>query len=156
MNKEVEQIISKVPEIETFKVLVSGMGSVHIKKEREGVFMIASDAFPDEEKTEFSEEEAKNKANQLVYKQLANKLEKSIRAENLVLLTGAGTSKECGGPSMADLWRITSEDKEITLNWNKLLESAGYKPESGKENLEELLSNLQTITRAYKINNLVK
>lgn len=152
-----EKITVIKEENRTVKLLISGTGNVYIEKEKEDSFKITADklsSIASEEKTlELKKEDAINEANKLIYKQLAAKLEKSIRAENLVLLTGAGASKECGGPSMANLWKATSEDNSISSDWKKLLVSVGYKPEVGKENLEELLSNLQTITHAHEINN---
>ncbi len=157
MKKQTKQTTPEVEEQNKvdLNILISGTGNIHIEKDGESSFKIKSDKLlgtSSDQETSTSVEDAKNKANQLVYKQLATRLEKSIRTENLVLLTGAGASKECGGPSMADLWKTTSEDTSITSDWNKLLESSGYKPEKDKENLEELLSNLQTITHAYEIN----
>lgn len=155
MQKQDIPKISEDQEKNDVSILISGTGNIYIKKEAESSFKINSDKSPASSMAQEnfeSEEKARNKVNQLVYKQLATRLEKSIRTENLVLLTGAGSSKECGGPSMADLWKKTSEDTTITSDWKKLLESAGYKPETGKENLEELLSNLQTINNAHEIN----
>lgn len=135
-------------------ILVSGTGNIFIEKNDESSFKIKSRKSPttSEQEVFASEGDAKKKANQLAYKQLTSRLEKSIRTENLVLLTGAGASMECGGPSMLSLWATVSSDNTITSDWNKLLKSAGYRSEAGKENLEELLSNLQTITYAHKIN----
>lgn len=134
-------------------VLISGTGNISIEEVEKDDFKVVSIGVALDEKKKFSSmDEAKAKASNLVYQQLSRRLEKSIRTENLVLLTGAGASKECGGPSMADLWKVVSEDSAIASNWKALVESAGYKPEVGKENLEDLLSNLQTVTRAHEIN----
>ncbi len=136
------------------RALISGVGNINIEKESETSFKVGADkSLQIEDKTFTTLEEAKKHANALIYKQLARKFEKSIRSENLVLLTGAGASIECGGPSMLGLWKIVSKDASITTDWSGLLTSAGYTPETGKENLEELLSRLQTLTRAHKINN---
>ena len=154
MKKQINEII-KEDDTKIINILISGTGNILIDKESDDSFVIVSDKLtniPKEERTFDSEKEAKDKANKFIYTQLSNKLEKSIRTENLVLLTGAGSSKECGGPSMSDLWRITSEDTEVTSNWIDLLNSSGYKPDEGKENLEELLSNLQAITHSHEIN----
>ena len=153
MKKQTKKTIEEEKKIT--KILISGTGNILIDKENETSFVLILDKLtniPIEERTFKSEEEARNKANKFIYTQLSNKLEKSIRTENLVLLTGAGSSKECGGPSMSDLWKMASEDTSITSNWEGLLVSSGYKPEKGKENLEELLSNLQAITHSHEIN----
>lgn len=155
MKNGVKETTTTESEDEILKILISGTGNVNIEKKNENSFKVVadrtlSDSVDGEEIK--SEEEARDKANQIIYKQLATKLEKSIRTENLVLLTGAGTSEECGGLLMAGLWKAASEDPSISSDWSKLLELAGYNPEQGKENLEELLSNLQTLTRAHKIN----
>tara|TARA_B100000745_G_scaffold300564_1_gene255312 strand:- start:346 stop:1596 length:1251 start_codon:yes stop_codon:yes gene_type:complete len=135
------------------RVLISGAGNINIEKESDESFKVVVDkSLQIEDKTFTALEEAKKHANTLLYKQLGRKFEKSIRSENLVLLTGAGASMECGGPSMLGLWKIVSEDTSITTDWSSLLTSAGYAPEIGKENLEDLLSRLQTLTRAHKIN----
>ncbi len=154
MTGEIKKEESKKEEKNTHDILISSSGSISIEKEDDGTFSLKSERIliDTEKKNIKLEKDAKVIANKLVYKQLGNKLEKSIRAENLIVLTGAGSSKECGGPSMADLWKITSEDTSIIDDWSKLLTSAGYKPEVGQENLEELLSNLQTINHAHKIN----
>ena len=136
------------------RILISGAGNINIEKESETSFKVVVDkSLQIEDKTCATFEEARKHANTLIYKQLARKFEKSIRSENLVLLTGAGASIECGGPSMLGLWKIVSEDNLITTDWDALLKSAGYTPGTGKENLEELLSRLQTLTRAHEINN---
>lgn len=141
-------------EVSLTRILISGTGNINIKKESEDSFKVVADkSLQVEDKTLATLEEAKKHANTLIYKQLERKFEKSIRSENLVLLTGAGASIECGGPSMLGLWKIVSEDASITTDWGALSTSAGYAPETGKENLEELLSRLQTLTRPYKINN---
>jgi len=135
------------------RVLVSGAGNINLEKESEASFKVVADkSFQVEDKICSTSEEAKKHANALLYKQLTRKFEKSIRSENIVLLTGAGASIECGGPSMLGLWKIVSEDTSVIDDWGALLKSAGYKPETGKENLEDLLSRLQTLTRAHKIN----
>lgn len=134
------------------QLLISGTGNINVEKESETSFKVAPNkSTPTEDKTHSSFEEAKEYGNSLLYQQLSRKFEKSIRSENLVLLTGAGASMECGGPSMQELWKIVSEDTSITTDWATLLKSAGYTPEAGKENLEELLSRLQTLTRAHNI-----
>lgn len=154
MAKEPKKETSEKQEKTTIDILISSSGNISIEKEATDSFSIKSDKLlVDTEKQNIkSEVEARTIANKLVYKQLGSKLEKSIRAENLIVLTGAGSSKECGGPSMADLWEVTSKDTSIVPDWSKLLVSAGYNPEVGQENLEELLSNLQTINHAHKIN----
>jgi len=144
-----------IKEKTNINVLISGTGNINIEKDDKDSFKIVGERLlniPSEEMDFKLEKEARSKANKFIYTQLANKLEKSIRTENLILLTGAGSSIECGGPSMPGLWKITSKDSNITQNWEDLLNASGYKPKKGKENLEELLSNLQAITHAYEIN----
>lgn len=151
-KKEKESNVGTVSQY-PIRLLISGVGNISIEKESETSFKVTTDKSAQvEDKTCSTLEEAKKHANTLLYKQLAKKFEKSIRSENLVLLTGAGASIECGGPSMLGLWKIVSEDTSITTDWGALSTSAGYAPETGKENLEELLSRLQTLTRAYEIN----
>lgn len=133
-------------------VLISGTGDISVEPVNDKFRILSGKHIHSTEENEHnSEAEARSAAIDMMYVQLKAKFEKSIRSENLVVLTGAGSSVECGGPSMKQLWGNVSEDKDITEDWDSFIKSAGYHPESGKENLEQLLSNLQTITRSNEI-----
>lgn len=83
-----------------------------------------------------------------------------ILSENLVVLTGLGTSMGLnseGGkklaPSMSDLWQAAKE--KAGDHFTGVNEAVGYTPASGKENIEHLLSRCQMSER-LKPNPLVE
>lgn len=65
----------------------------------------------------------------------------SMQMQNLVVLSGCGTSLGAGGgPSMWDLWELcTKNDGEYTKEAMAVFETVNYMDEDG-ENIEELLS----------------
>lgn len=72
---------------------------------------------------------------------LEDKLKYSLRSENIVILTGAGSSINFGGKSMSGLWDVA--ESNIT-NFSDILESVKYSDENKlKKDLEYLLSFLQ-------------
>jgi len=134
------------------KILISGLGNIEVETTApHGAYSYSiksdleqSDGFKGQSRGSIfiTEEEAIKKSNELMYRNLRSKFEKSICAENLILLTGAGSSVECGGLSMAGLWDLVSSSKRVRRFWKSLLEQANYNIEIKGKNLEELLSTL--------------
>jgi NAD-dependent SIR2 family protein deacetylase len=88
-----------------------------------------------------SEEEIYKK----VYDKIEDQLKMSISAENLVILTGAGSSiGKNGGKTMEELWNEIEED---IYSFNKILQSINYKDD---KNLENLLSRLEIEKESLK------
>lgn len=72
---------------------------------------------------------------------LEDKLKYSLRSENIVILTGAGSSVDFGGKSMSGLWDVVESNIKI---FSTILESVKYSDENKlKKDLEYLLSVLQ-------------
>ncbi|MCX6757623.1 MAG: SIR2 family protein [Candidatus Nomurabacteria bacterium] len=72
---------------------------------------------------------------------LKDKFQKSLQSENILILTGAGTSIGFGGKSMHELWN--SIEKNVS-DFANILKSVKYSEiEKEKKNLENLLSILQ-------------
>lgn len=72
---------------------------------------------------------------------LKDKLKTALRTENLLVLTGAGSSIGSGGKTMAQLWDVVAAE---IADFNDILTHVGYSTENkDKKDLEHLLSVLQ-------------
>jgi len=96
------------------------------------------------------EEEEKKK----LYGEIEEDLKQSLLSENLIVLTGAGSSVEIGGKTMSDLWQAVEDSSDIVFDDIKKIVS--YNPDDEEfiknKNLEELLSRLQIEKRAKGAN----
>lgn len=126
----------------------------------------------------FEDEDKKEETLQKVYEEIEPELEHALRSENLIILSGAGSSKTKdgkGGKSMEDLWKEVEKikikkesgkeenegsDDKATIEGNsdfeevkKLVSDNPNKEKYIKnKNLEELLSRLQIQLKAVKNN----
>lgn len=80
-----------------------------------------------------------------VYGEIEEDLKHALLSENFIVLTGAGSSVEIGGKTMADLWEAVEGSSEITFSDVKTIVSDSPDDEDfvKNKNLEELLSRLQ-------------
>lgn len=94
-----------------------------------------------------TEDEAKSKAKEILYKYLnQERLKKSLQSENLLVLTGAGSSMCSNGKSMSGLWDSVSTK---TPNFQDILKEIKYQ-KTAQKNLEDLLSNIEVENKSRK------
>ena len=98
----------------------------------------------DEEKGEEDQKKARNKA-------IKTNCQEALKSENLVILTGAGSSKDGDGKLISEIWNWIFEDAKNSekLDLKKILSLIGNS-EIDKNNLEELLSRLEIERKARK------
>jgi hypothetical protein len=104
---------------------------------------------------------AEAKANEIHAKAIEDKCKEALKSENLVILTGAGSSMDGGGKSVSEIWEeLLGKDeveaqKELYLNKvlglvTKKIEEIKKEKFFDKKNLEELLSRLEIERKAAK------
>lgn len=83
---------------------------------------------------------------------LKDKLKSSLRSENIVILSGAGSSIGFGGKSMGDIWDIVSKN---VADFEAILVYVSYSADQKKaKNLEHLLSILQIDKQSLENKNI--
>jgi hypothetical protein len=100
------------------------------------------------------EQEDDNKIEEKIKDIIKSECKEALKSENLVILTGAGSSIDGGGKSVKDIWKTIFNDtgnldkvlKLISDNIEKIKEEDFYK----NSNLEELLSRLEIEKKAMK------
>lgn len=87
-------------------------------------------------------------------KKFQNHLTDVILSENLIVLTGLGTSMSVKGadgkplaPTMGDLWEAAKQ--KAAAKFDAVKTAVSYAPETGKENIEHLLSRCQMSERLH-------
>lgn len=66
----------------------------------------------------------------------------SLQMQNLVVLTGSGTSLKAGAPSMGDLWRECTTDTKLA---KAVFTTTKYGAVDTQDNIEELLSRCDSV-----------
>jgi beta-phosphoglucomutase-like phosphatase (HAD superfamily) len=108
---------------------------------------------------------AEAKANEIHAKAIEDKCKEALKSENLVILTGAGSSMDGGGKSVSEIWEeLLGKDeveaqKELYLNKvlglvTKKIEEIKKEKFFDKKNLEELLSRLEIERKAVTIDGI--
>ena len=136
MNKQFLQAYENKITIEADRLLVNGIPYTELDKDETGevtVEYLLSDTITEEQLT--------SKALELTRKFYKQSLEKLLSAEQLLVLTGAGSSIGFSGKSMKALWDIATAITEATYTFENLLTVLEI-PDAVKtdKDLESLLS----------------
>jgi len=148
----------KLPE----KILISKLGNIEIETAAPDMvrtYTVTSGSSEQKDPELYlDKDKAMEKARSFMYDKLVQELEKSFHSENVVLLTGSGTSIGYGGSTMAGLWKAVKKDGELAKirKWDDLLKLARYGNSPEEESLEELLSRLHDILNAHNTKETTK
>jgi hypothetical protein len=130
---------------------------------------ISYEVSADEKRSNFLDKKnetlTETEANEIYKKAIKNKCKEALKSENLVILTGAGSSIDGGGKSVSGIWKEifgknenneTENQKKLYLDkvlgliTKKIEEIKKEEFVDKKKNLEELLSRLEIERKARK------